>query len=225
MRTMINSVFSIIAFLFISISMSFAGQISEQELDARLDLARQTANAGKFNEAINQYISIFQQGSGWGMTELSQIYSNHMKDYKKAAMWCEAATELVYPQDFSCQSGYDGKFSESELIGIQRLAIQCIATSYKACDKLESGHEKKLDLYYAKYCEVNDPTGSKLNVRSKPSNGEVLIQFENGKSLVISDIVKDKNKKEWALVSSPETASEFGWVFKSYLKCNTRQRL
>lgn len=199
--------------------------ITDDEINNRLKLAIKAENDKKYDQAIKHYLYIFQNGSGWGTAELSLLYSEKINDYRKAALWCLVAYELIYPQNFTCDGGYDGKFNEDELLQIRRLAVQCISTQYKYCENLDQNKFKnEIDLYYSKYCKVNDPTGTELNVRSSP-NGSVSFQLENGWDLIIYKTVKDKNNKEWALVISPETAADLGWVFKNYLKCNTRQRL
>ncbi len=71
---------------------------------------------------------------------------------------------------------------------------------------------------WAQECAVNDPTGTPLNVRSRP-NGAILGALHNGSRLQILDVTYDVNGKPWAYVD-PLGPGKRGWVFRDYLACD-----
>ncbi|MDJ0513647.1 MAG: SH3 domain-containing protein [Methyloceanibacter sp.] len=65
-------------------------------------------------------------------------------------------------------------------------------------------------------CTVNDPTGTPLNVRSKP-NGSIVGALHNGTSVNLWKLIW-VNDKPWARIT-PVGPGKSGWVFHDYLKC------
>lgn len=65
-------------------------------------------------------------------------------------------------------------------------------------------------------CTVNDPTGTPLNVRSKP-NGPIVGAFYNGTRVNLWKLVYVGNKP-WARIE-PIGPGKSGWVFRNYLNC------
>lgn len=65
-------------------------------------------------------------------------------------------------------------------------------------------------------CTVNDPTGTPLNVRSKP-NGAILGSLHNGAHVNLWELVYVRDKP-WARIT-PVGPGKSGWVFHKYLKC------
>lgn len=65
-------------------------------------------------------------------------------------------------------------------------------------------------------CTVNDPTGTPLNVRSKP-NGSILGSLNNGARVDLWELVY-VGDKPWARVT-PVGPGKSGWVFRQYLDC------
>lgn len=65
-------------------------------------------------------------------------------------------------------------------------------------------------------CTVKDPTGTPLNVRSKP-NGPIVGALANGTPVHVWQII-DVRGKLWARIT-PAGPGKRGWVFRSYLAC------
>ena len=65
-------------------------------------------------------------------------------------------------------------------------------------------------------CTVNDPTGTPLNMRSKP-NGPILGSLHNGARVNLWERVYIRDKS-WARVT-PVGPGKSGWVFRPYLEC------
>ena len=67
-------------------------------------------------------------------------------------------------------------------------------------------------------CVVSDPTGTPLNVRSRP-NGPILGALLNDTEVFISDMTVAGGRK-WAKVV-PVGEGKSGWVFHDFLSCGT----
>lgn len=65
-------------------------------------------------------------------------------------------------------------------------------------------------------CTVNDPTGTPLNVRSRP-NGPILGALHNGTPVLLWKLVYVRDKP-WAKITT-EGPGKSGWVFRRYLSC------
>ena len=65
-------------------------------------------------------------------------------------------------------------------------------------------------------CTVNDPTGTPLNVRSKP-NGRIVGTLKNG-TPVNAWAIHSVQGKLWARITPPG-AEKSRWVFRQYLSC------
>ncbi len=65
-------------------------------------------------------------------------------------------------------------------------------------------------------CVVNDPTGTPLNIRSRPG-GSTIGQVANGSIVTVVD-----TDGEWAkvVVVSQGNAQVRGWVYSRYIACN-----
>jgi uncharacterized protein YraI len=70
---------------------------------------------------------------------------------------------------------------------------------------------------WAQYCTVTDPTGTPLNVRTRP-NGPIVGALHNGSVVQVQQVVTDASGRPWAYVL-PQGAGRAGWVFGSYLTC------
>ena len=62
-------------------------------------------------------------------------------------------------------------------------------------------------------CVVEDPTGTPLNVRSRP-NGPILGALHNGALVQILDTTGSR----WAYIA-PVGGGKRGWVYGPYLRC------
>ncbi len=65
-------------------------------------------------------------------------------------------------------------------------------------------------------CTVNDPTGTPLNVRSRP-NGPILGALHNGAQVLLWRLIY-VNGRPWARIT-PIAQGKAGWVFRDYLAC------
>jgi hypothetical protein len=65
-------------------------------------------------------------------------------------------------------------------------------------------------------CSVNDPTGTPLNVRSKP-NCKIIARLENGTIVEQTDTPIQDKWEEIKFKVGNKTVR--GWVFKDYLAC------
>jgi hypothetical protein len=65
-------------------------------------------------------------------------------------------------------------------------------------------------------CVVADPTGTPLNVRSRP-NGTILGALHNDTRVIVTDSAVASGKV-WSKVV-PVEAGKVGWVFRSHLDC------
>ena len=72
---------------------------------------------------------------------------------------------------------------------------------------------------YALECTVDDPTGTPLNVRSRP-NGPIVGALHNGAAVFVSDLILDGSGRRWAKIV-PEEEGKSGWVFREYLMCTS----
>lgn len=72
----------------------------------------------------------------------------------------------------------------------------------------------------SKECKVNDPTGTKLNVR-KTIGGKVVWTLGNDEYVFIEKIKTDKKGNKWAYVGQEhgDGYGILGWVFYNYLNC------
>jgi hypothetical protein len=67
-------------------------------------------------------------------------------------------------------------------------------------------------------CKVTDPTGTPLNVRSKP-NGKIIGTLANGTLVSVMKYTDDDNGKPWVRVKDYKTKKPIGWVFREFLSC------
>jgi uncharacterized protein YraI len=67
-------------------------------------------------------------------------------------------------------------------------------------------------------CEVKDPTGGPLNVRTGP-RGAVVGAIPNGMKLIIVDEAVIDETKTWARVNTEVSLVPLGWVYRDYLAC------
>jgi hypothetical protein len=66
-------------------------------------------------------------------------------------------------------------------------------------------------------CTVNDPSGTPLNVRSRP-NGPIVGALHNEARVFMSDLVQDARGRRWAKIV-PVHEGKSGWVIQRYLIC------
>ncbi len=65
-------------------------------------------------------------------------------------------------------------------------------------------------------CTANDPTGTPLNVRSKP-NGKIIAQLKNGTIVEQTNTPRTDKWVEISFLSGKRKVT--GWVFRDYLAC------
>jgi hypothetical protein len=62
-------------------------------------------------------------------------------------------------------------------------------------------------------CTVSDPTGTPLNVRSRP-NGPIVGALHNGATVFVSALIADASGRRWAKIV-PLQEGKAGWVIRS----------
>jgi hypothetical protein len=72
-------------------------------------------------------------------------------------------------------------------------------------------------------CQVTDPTGTPLNVRTEP-NGKVINALKNGREVYILEIAYDDKGRPWAKVGGYERGNYriWGWVIREFISCYDR---
>jgi hypothetical protein len=83
-------------------------------------------------------------------------------------------------------------------------------------NKVISVRRKDASRTSKKSCVIADPTGTPLNVRSRP-NGSILGSLFNDREVFITDMAEVGGRK-WAKVV-PLGEGKAGWVFRDYLTC------
>ncbi len=70
-------------------------------------------------------------------------------------------------------------------------------------------------------CKVSDPTGTSLNVRSKPNGGKVVRRLKNGTKVFVVYETGDEQDRSWSKISlsNKGNAPIIGWVLTEYLSC------
>lgn len=70
-------------------------------------------------------------------------------------------------------------------------------------------------------CKVADPTGTLLNVRSKPNGKKVIRKLKNGTTVFIVYESGDAQDRAWSKISlsNKRNAPVIGWVLREYLDC------
>lgn len=66
-------------------------------------------------------------------------------------------------------------------------------------------------------CNVADPTGTPLNVRTEPNRGTILYTLDNGMAVTVGRSAQDKKGRPWVRVD--RVGRPTGWVFRDYLAC------
>jgi len=72
-------------------------------------------------------------------------------------------------------------------------------------------------------CQVTDPTGTPLNVRSSP-NGRIINALRNGREVNVLKIAYDSQGRPWAYVGGFYRGEYryWGWVFREFISCYNR---
>ncbi|MCP2728509.1 SH3 domain-containing protein [Limnofasciculus baicalensis] len=67
-------------------------------------------------------------------------------------------------------------------------------------------------------CEVIDPTGSPLNVRSTPNGSNIVTKLRNGTTVIPYKVAYDAKDRHWILIG--DAVHSWGWVFGPYVSCS-----
>jgi hypothetical protein len=67
-------------------------------------------------------------------------------------------------------------------------------------------------------CEVIDPTGTSLNVRSTPNGSNIVTNLPNGTRVIPYKVAYDKKERHWILIG--DAVHSWGWVFGPYVSCS-----
>jgi uncharacterized protein YgiM (DUF1202 family) len=70
-------------------------------------------------------------------------------------------------------------------------------------------------------CTVSDPTGTFLNVRSKPNGRKIVRRLKNGTKVFVVYEMGDEQDRPWSKISlsNKGNAPIIGWVLREYLEC------
>jgi hypothetical protein len=66
-------------------------------------------------------------------------------------------------------------------------------------------------------CEVIDPTGTPLNVRSTPNGSSIVTRLTNGTTVIPYKVAYDEKNRHWILIG--DAVHSWGWVFGPYVSC------
>lgn len=69
-------------------------------------------------------------------------------------------------------------------------------------------------------CQVSDPTGTPLNVRSSP-NGKIINSLRNNRQVNIIETAYDKQNRQWAKIGGYYQGKYkvWGWVIREFISC------
>jgi len=67
-------------------------------------------------------------------------------------------------------------------------------------------------------CEVIDPTGTALNVRSTPNGSNIVTKLSNGTKVILYKVADDEDNRHWILIG--DAVHSWGWVFGPYVSCS-----
>jgi hypothetical protein len=68
-------------------------------------------------------------------------------------------------------------------------------------------------------CQVMDPTGTPLNIRTSP-NGHIVGTLNNGVLVSVLERSSDNRGRTWVYVRGHEDGVAIGWVYSNYLDCD-----
>jgi len=68
-------------------------------------------------------------------------------------------------------------------------------------------------------CKVSDPTGTSLNVRSKPNGGKIVKKLKNGTKVFIWEETGDAQDRGWSMIRLSPKGKSIGWVLREFLEC------
>ena len=68
------------------------------------------------------------------------------------------------------------------------------------------------------HCQVTDPTGTPLNIRSSPS-GEITGTVTNGLQVHLVRTEQDTSGRSWSLIEQVGDDRTLGWVYREYIDC------
>ena len=71
---------------------------------------------------------------------------------------------------------------------------------------------------HAQTCQVTDPTGTPLNVRTAP-NGKITGKIKNGTVVYVGEYRYDSKGRPWAMVFDAKTDQYIGWVYHEFISC------
>ena len=72
-------------------------------------------------------------------------------------------------------------------------------------------------------CQVIDPTGTPLNVRTIP-NGHIVGTLNNGTLVSVLDRAFDRGGKQWVYVGMYDDKRPVGWVYRGFIDCAAIER-
>jgi hypothetical protein len=67
-------------------------------------------------------------------------------------------------------------------------------------------------------CTVTDPTGTPLNVRTRPNGGSIVGALHNGTAVRFVRGAVDERGRPWAYVVPEQGIA--GWIFREFVSCH-----
>ena len=212
-------IFGFLLFLFIAAAAPVS--MSADAWNVLVEKGDQASERKDYETALTFYLPAARQGHPFAMNAAGSAYLNK-GDARRAYLWCTiAGLKFEHATDFGCLHETESRISPDEVKRIYQLAVQCLASQYKSCERLDSSQQANIATYHATKCRVADPTGSQLNLRTTP-NGRIITTIENDISITIIDAAKDHLGREWVYIERDESGMALGWAFKRFLKCGPR---
>jgi hypothetical protein len=109
----------------------------------------------------------------------------------------------------------------------QRLPASCFRVVLFACTLVLSAGlicAGSIESFAQGPCEVMDPTGTPLNVRTSP-NGHIVGTLQNGVQVSVLDRAVDRKKQAWVYVGYPENQSDRLGISRLYRLQLKRHRI
>lgn len=214
----------IFGFLSSLLVLASSAAISAEAWKVLVEKGHRASERKDYETALTFYLPAARQGHPFAMNAAGSAYLNQ-GDAHRAHLWCSmAGLKFGHATDFGCLQETESRLSPDEVKRIEQLAVQCLASQYKSCERLDPSQQANIAAYYATKCRVADPTGSQLNLRTTP-NGRIITTIENDISVTIIDSAKDGQGRDWVYIERDESGIALGWAFKRFLNCGPRHNI
>ena len=214
----------IFGFLSSLLVVASSAAISAEAWNVLVEKGDRASERKDYETALSFYLPAARQGHPFAMNAAGSAYLNK-GDARRAHLWCTmAGLKFGHATDFGCLQETESLLSPEEVNRIDHLAVQCLASQFKSCERLDLSQQANIAAYYATKCRIADPTGSQLNLRTIP-NGRIITTIENDISVTIIDSAKDGQGRDWVYIERDESGMALGWAFKRFLNCGPRHNI